>query len=181
MLGAGRGPVTRDHGEHPPVAVKHVHRHRRHASRLRLGEQRPHERRAQAPALPGVGHHHADIRPPVALDLLGPPGLLKSLRAPGLLGFGPVRRHRVADDDTVPDGDHGGDVTRGAGQDAEQGRAGRDRAEESQLASLYGQSREEVAERGEVCRAYRPDRGGYPAAGPVNLGSVHEPSIVPDC
>jgi hypothetical protein len=159
MLDAGRGPVTRDHGEHPPVAVKHVHRHRRHASRLRLREQRPHELRAQTPALPGVGHHHADIRPLI----------------------GPVCRHGVADDDAVPDGDHGGDVARRAGQDAEQGGARRDRAEESQVASLYGQSREEVAERGEVRRAYRPDRGSNPVIGPVSLGSVHEPSIVPDC
>ena len=70
----GLRPVAGDHGEHPPVAGQDVHGQRRHAPRLGPVDQRAHQRRAYAPALPGVGHHHADIgrprRPPA-----GRPGL----------------------------------------------------------------------------------------------------------
>jgi hypothetical protein len=87
----------------------------------------------------------------------------------------------MPDDDAAPDGDHGIDVGGAAGQPAEQGGGGRDRAEESQVAGVCGQPREEVAERGLVGWARRPDRGDGTVVGSYRLGSVHEPSMNPDC
>ena len=91
--------------------------------------------------------------------------------------LGPVRGHGVPDDDAVRDGDYGVDVGGPAGQQVEQAVGGRDRGEEPEIAALDGQSREEVAERGQVRRAHRPDRGGGAAIGSLCLGSVHELSM----
>ena len=113
----GRRPVTRDHGEHPPVGVQDVHRKGSDAPGLGSGDQRAHQRRAEALAPPGVGDHYADIG------------------HAGAAGLGPVRRHGVPDDDAVPDGDQGMDVGVTARQQVKQGGGRRDRAEESQVAS----------------------------------------------
>jgi len=107
MAGARFGPVTLDHREHLTVAGQHIHHHRRHASRLGAGDQGAYQRRSHAPALPGVGHHHADIG------------------HPGVTAVSPVRCHGVSDDDSAPRGDHGVRGAGAAGQQVEQGRAGR--------------------------------------------------------
>jgi len=156
-------PVTGDHGEYHPVAGQHVHRQRRHAPRLGPGDQRAHQRRSYAPALPGVGDHHADVAHAGAAGI------------PVILGT--VRGHRVPDDDAVRDGDYGVDVGGPAGQQVEQAVGGRDRREEPEIAALDGQPREEVTERGQVLRAHRTDRGGGAAIGSRRLGSVHELSM----
>jgi hypothetical protein len=163
MAGACGGPETLDHGEHPVVAGQKVHHHRRHASRLGAGEQGAQQCRSHTLVLPGVGHHQADIGHPDAV------------------GSGPVRGHGVPDDDVAPGSDHGGGGAGAPGQEVEQGRAGCDRAEEPQVAGLHGQSREEVAERGQVRRAHRADRGGHEAAGRAPLGSIHRLSIPRSC
>ena len=90
-LHARRGPVARDHVDHLTVAVQHVHLQQRHAPGLGPRDQCAHQRRAQPPALPRVGHHNADVR------------------HQGATGAGAVRRHGVPDDDAVPDRDHGVD------------------------------------------------------------------------
>jgi len=161
----GLRPVPGDHGEHPAVGVQHVHRQRRHAPRLRLGDQRAHQRRADAAALPGVGDHHADI---------GRAGLAGVPRIPRL---GLVRGHGVPDDDAAGDGHHGMDVGGPGGQQAEQRGGGRDRAEEPPVTGLGGQPGEEVTERGQVRLAHRPDHGGGAAPGSRELSSIHEPRM----
>jgi hypothetical protein len=90
----------------------------------------------------------------------------------------------VPDDDTAADGDQGVDVVGDAGQRAEQGRARRDRAEESQVASVRREPGEELAERGQVVGPRLADGDGRAAAGPSRprgLGSVPELSIPSDC
>ena len=101
----GVGPVTEDHGEHPPVTRQHVHGQRCHAPRLGPGDQRTHQRRPDPPALPGVGHYDPDVGNPAGV------------RANP---FGQVGGHGVPDDDAVGDGDDGVDVGRAAGQQVEQ-------------------------------------------------------------
>ncbi len=122
MLDARCGPVTRDHGEHPVVVWQHVHGQRGYAPRPGAGDQRAHQRRAHAQALPGVGHHHADI---------GRPGVPRA---------GLVCRHGVADDHAAPDRDYGVSAAVAAGHPAEQLWPRRDRCAESQVSGLQGQS-----------------------------------------
>ncbi len=64
-----------------------------------------------------------------------------------------------------------------AGQQVQQAVGGCDRSEEPEITALDGQSREELAERGLVLRAHRPDGGDGAAIGSRNLGSVHELSM----
>jgi hypothetical protein len=193
--------VRQDHGEHPPVAGQDVHRHRGQAAGLGAGDQRAHQRRAHSPALPGVGHHHADV---------GSPGARQAK------GTGPVRGHRMPDDEAAADRDHGFDALGVTGQAAEQRRARCDRAEEAQVAALLREPGEELAEGGRIRSPRGPDNGGGTvgagrhrrgrddgsgvigagrrrlglddwlgngdrATGAPVLGSGHGLSIVPDC
>ena len=158
MAGARRRPVPRDHGQHLVISGQDIHCHRGHAAGLGPGDHRAHQGRADASALPGIGHHHADIRHRIAP------------------GGGPVRGHGVPDDNAARDGDHGVEGAGAAGEVAEQGGAWRDRGEESQVAAPRGQPREEVAECGLVRREDRPDGHGWPVCG-YDLSSVHGPSI----
>ena len=82
---------------------QHVHRQRRHSPGLGPADQRAHQRRAHAPALPGVGDDHADI------GHLGAAGIA-----------GPVRGHGVPNGNAVRDGNYGVDVGGTARQQVEQ-------------------------------------------------------------
>src|SRR6185437_15808112 len=105
------------------------------------------------------------------------------------LPFGQVGGHGVPDDDAVGDGDDGIDVGRAAGQQVEQPMGRPDRGEEPAIAALHGQCGEEITERGLFGRVDRAYRGGGAvgiispgsAAPGGNLGSVHEPSMTPNC
>jgi hypothetical protein len=146
---------VRDHAEHLPVLGQHVHRDGGDAAGLRPGGQRADERGAHAPALTGVGHHHADLGHPAAA------------RA------GRVAGHGVTDDHAVLDGHHGVDVIASARQHAQCGRARRHAAgEEPQVAGSRRQAAEEVPQRRVVGVA------GLPYA---YLGSAHGLSMSYHC
>jgi hypothetical protein len=122
------GPVGRDHGEHLAVAREHVHGERGHTAIMDGGDQCAHQGGANALALPGIGHHDADVR------YRGGPLAKGRIKTAGVRERGGAGRHRVPDDDAVPGGDHGVDELAVAAQQPEQGRARRHRREESQVA-----------------------------------------------
>jgi len=153
------------------------------AAGLGAGDERAHQRRAHSPALPGVGHHQADV---------GHPGSI------GTGGTGLVRGHGVADDEAAPDRDDGVDALGAAAQSAEQRGTGCDRAEEPQVAAVRRKRGEEVAEGCLIRCVRRPDDGGGAgeagrhergtgggegrrAVGLTMLGSGHGLSIPPNC
>jgi hypothetical protein len=151
--------VAHDHRERPVVAVHDIHRHRRHVPDLGAGDQGADQRRSQAPVLPGIGHHHADI---------GRPGPARP---------GNVHRQAVPDDGAVAGGEQGVGAALGAAQEAEQGRADVDGGEEPQVSGLDRQFREEVAQRGQIRWTRRADRGDETP----DLSSAHGPRMLRSC
>ena len=92
MIDAGRGPVTRDHGEDPLVPGQHVHRHDRGTAGLSRGDQCADQGGSDPLALPRVGHNDADLG-----DY-------------GAAWAGSVGSDPVPDDGTVAGRDHGVDL-----------------------------------------------------------------------
>jgi len=158
MINAGRGPMTRDHGEDPLVAWQHVHRHNAGAAGLSGRDQRADQGGSDPVALPRVGHDDAD------------------LRNRGAAGAGPVRCDPVPDDGTVSGRDHGVGTT-APGQDAEQGWGDCQRGEESEVPGPRGQVGEEGPECFPVRRASPPDRDSSAGDRIAILGSVHRLSL----